>query len=151
MLTPPRTREPFRHDHIALTVKDLQVTRQFYESLGGRVVSKPSSAFMEIVLGDMRLHILPTGSAAEEAPRGTPQRKSRIDHLCLQVESVEDLMWVEQTINTHPLLSGRARCEVEDSPPFGEGGSEHVEERPPRKTLYFADPDGIRLEVRAYA
>jgi hypothetical protein len=39
---------------------------------------------------------------------------------------------------------------VEDSLPLGEGGQVHAEPHPPRKTLFFEDPDGIRLEVRAY-
>ncbi|MBX3232250.1 MAG: VOC family protein [Labilithrix sp.] len=135
----------FVHDHVALTVKDLAVSRGFYEYLGGRVVSKPSKAFMEIVLGEIRLHLVPAegDTKAATAPR--------IDHLCLRVGSVDDLTSVEARVNAHPLLQGRAPCHVEDSPPLGEGGKEHAEERPPRKTLYFEDPDGIRLEVRAYS
>jgi catechol 2,3-dioxygenase-like lactoylglutathione lyase family enzyme len=137
---------PFRHDHIALTVHDLQVSRTFYEFLGGRVVSRPSRAFMEILLGDVRLHLIPA-----EAGSATQPASTRIDHLCLQVSSVDDLASLQEMINGHPLLQGRNPCMVEDSPPLGEGGKEHCEERPPRKTLYFEDPDGIRLEVRAYA
>ncbi len=137
----------FLHDHVALTVKNLQVSREFYEYLGGHVVSKPSAAFMEIVLGEIRLHLVRAdGSVAEEGRRPA----SRIDHLCLRVSSVEALTSVQERVNAHPLLSGRAPCEVEDSPPMGDGGTQHVEEFPPRKTLYFEDPDGIRLEVRAY-
>jgi catechol 2,3-dioxygenase-like lactoylglutathione lyase family enzyme len=142
----PRITLPFRHDHIALTVRDLNVSRQFYESLGGRVVSLPSTAFMEIVLGEIRLHLIPAG----EADVGRRTAGARIDHLCLQVASVDALLSVQEMLNEHPLLVGRARCHVEDSPPLGEGGQTHVEERPPRKTLYFEDPDGIRLEIRAY-
>lgn len=136
----------FSHDHIALTVKDLQVSREFYEYLGGRVVSRPSTGFMEIVLGDIRLHLVPDSGAVQKTPRSP-----RIDHLCLRVSSLDALTEVEHHVNAHPLLAGRRPCEVEDSPPLGEGGMDHCEERPPRKTLYFADPDGIRLEVRAYA
>jgi catechol 2,3-dioxygenase-like lactoylglutathione lyase family enzyme len=121
-------------------VKDLEVSREFYEFLGGRVVSKPSSGFMEIVLGEVRLHLIPNGHLAD----GHDERP-RIDHLCLRVGSVEDLMSVQKRI------SPRSPCEVEDSPPLGQGGKKHVEEYPPRKTLYFEDPDGIRLEIRAYA
>src|SRR4051812_41022483 len=132
MLTSHRESQPFRHDHVALNVKDLQVSRDFYESLGGRVVSKPSSEFMEIVLGEIRLHLVPTGGGGADAA----SVKSRIAHICLRVESVEDLIYVQERINSHPLRGGRTHCEVEDSPPLGEGGSGHVEECPPRKTLY---------------
>ena len=136
----------FANDHVALTVRDLQVSREFYEYLGGRVVSRPSSGFMEIVLGEIRLHLVPDQGATPKTPRSP-----RIDHLCLRVASLEALSEVEHHVNAHPSLAGRRPCEVEDSPPLGEGGVDHCEERPPRKTLYFQDPDGIRLEVRAYA
>lgn len=136
----------FAHDHIALTVKDLQVSREFYEYLGGRVVSRPSPGFMEIILGEVRLHLVPDEGATEKKPRST-----RIDHLCLRVASLEALVAVEQHVNAHPSFRGRRPCAVEDSPFLGEGNRDHCEERPPRKTLYFQDPDGIRLEVRAYA
>jgi catechol 2,3-dioxygenase-like lactoylglutathione lyase family enzyme len=140
MFPSPRESQVFRHDHVALAVKDLEVSREFYEFLGGRVVSKPSSAFMEIVLGEIRLHLIPNADGA-----GGDHERPRIDHLCLRVASVEDLLSVQK------MISPRSPCEVEDSPPLGEGGKEHVEECPPRKTLYFEDPDGIRLEIRAYA
>lgn len=135
----------FAHDHVALTVKDLGVSRDFYEHLGGRVVSRPSASFMEIVLGEIRLHLIPDREAND-----VQRRSPRIDHLCLRVASLDDLTAVEKLINAHPALVGRP-CEIEDSPPLGEGGKDHCEERPPRKTLYFEDPDGIRLEVRAYS
>lgn len=135
----------FAHDHVALTVKDLDVSRSFYEYLGGRVVSRPSTGFMEIVLGEIRLHLIPDHAATDVQHRST-----RIDHLCLRVRSLADLAEVEKLLNAHPALVDHP-CEIEDSPPLGEGGKEHCEERPPRKTLYFQDPDGIRLEVRAYS
>lgn len=136
----------FEHDHVALTVKNLEVSREFYEYLGGRVVSRPSTGFMEIVLGEIRLHLVPDQGATQKT-----SRSSRIDHLCLRVSSLDALTAVEQHVNAHPLFAGRRLCEVEDSPCLGEGGKDHCEERPPRKTLYFQDPDGIRLEVRAYS
>ena len=136
----------FSHDHIALTVRDLDVSREFYEYLGGRVVSRPSRGFMEIILGEIRLHLVP-----DEGATSKNARTARIDHLCLRVASLEALSEVEKHVNAYPRFAGRSPCEVEDSPTLGEGGKDHCEERPPRKTLYFRDPDGIRLEVRAYA
>lgn len=135
----------FLHDHVALTVRDLHVSREFYEYLGGRVVSKPSAGFLEIVLGEIRLHFVPSNGGVEA------HRQSRIDHLCLRVASVDALDAMQRHINAHPRLKDRAPCAVEDSPPLGDGGADHCEELPPRKTLYFEDPDGIRLEIRAYA
>jgi hypothetical protein len=98
-----------------------------------------------MVLGDVRLHLVPADGTS------SVDRASRIDHLCLQVSSVEDLVLLQETVNAHPLRRQFAPCIVDESPQLGEGGKEHCEERPPRKTLYFEDPDGIRLEVRAYA
>ena len=69
----------FCHDHVAFTVKDLAVNRAFYEYLGGRVVSRPSPGFMEIVLGEIRLHLIPDAGATTRQPRSP-----RIDHLCLR-------------------------------------------------------------------
>jgi len=141
----------FLHDHVALTVKDLQASREFYEYLGGQVVSKPSSGFTEIVLGEIRLHLVPTPEAELGTGSDVALPPSRIDHLCMRVATLEALAKMEEHINAHPRIAGRAECEVEDSPPLGEGGIDHCEERPPRKTLYFNDPDGIRLEIRAYS
>ena len=33
---------------------------------------------------------------------------------------------------------------------LGDGGKDHCEERPPRKTLYFQDPDGNPYEITSY-
>lgn len=137
----------FGHDHVALTVRNLDASREFYEYLGGRVVSRPSTGFLEIVLGEIRLHLLPEADPVT----GEPTRGPRIDHLCLRVPSLDALAAVEKHVNAHPRLRERAPCVIEDSPALGDGGKEHVEEFPPRKTLYFEDPDGIRLEVRAYS
>jgi len=147
MLNAPHSTPVFGHDHVALTVRDLDASREFYEYLGGRVVSRPSPGFLEIVLGEIRLHLLPEADPVT----GEPTRGPRIDHLCLRVSSLDALALVEERINGHPRLRDRAPCVIEDSPPLGEGGKQHVEEFPPRKTLYFEDPDGIRLEVRAYS
>ncbi len=134
----------FLTDHIALAVRDLAASRRFYEALGGRTVSKPSPHFLEIMLGEQRLHFLP------EARRdASVTDEVRIDHFCVAVESVTALEEYAACLRALPELEGR-RIEVEDSERLGAGLREHSEERPPLKTLYFADPDGIRIEVRAY-
>lgn len=142
----------FLHDHVALTVRDLPTSRRFYESLGGHVVSKPSPSFLEILLGEVRLHLVKGGDPklGPSAHANETEQPVRIDHLCLRVATVDKLRAIEEHVNGLLVSEGHAPCRVEDSPPFGAGGT-HVEERPPRKTLYFKDPDGIRLEVRAYA
>ena len=134
----------FRSDHIALAVRDLAASRRFYEALGGRTVSKPSPHFLEIMLGEQRLHLLP------EASRDVAADDSiRIDHFCVAVESVAALEAYAAYLRLLPELAGRPIA-VTESEALGEGLGDHCEERPPLKTLYFADPDGIRIEVRAY-
>lgn len=129
-----RIKPLFQADHLALHVKDLAVSRAYYERLGGRVVSKPSPHFLEIMLGNQRLHILPAARSAYEAER------SGVNHFCLSVASLADLQRVAALVG----------AEIEESEMLGEGLAEHCEERPPLRTAYFADPDGIGIELRCY-
>lgn len=134
----------FKADHIALNVADLGRSKSFYESLGGRVVSKPSPHFLEMMLGDLRLHILPV----QGDPRATATHG--LDHMSVNVESVAQLEQVRDLLNDSPLVAAWAPFAIEESTMLGDGLSEHAEERPPRKTLYAKDPDGIVLEIRCY-
>lgn len=143
----------FKNDHIAIFVKDVDISRHFYEYIGGRVVSQPSNKFLEILLGEVRLHILPLPDQAlanqplpAQALAGTP----RLDHLCFQVESLDDLVFLQAKINSFPSPRPHEPYVIKDSPPLAMDGKSHCEQRPPRKTLYFEDPDGIKLEARAY-
>jgi catechol 2,3-dioxygenase-like lactoylglutathione lyase family enzyme len=136
----------FKSDHTAFAVRDLSRSRAFYEHLGGRIVSKPSPSFVEVMLGDLRLHMVQatTDAPAEGGAAG-------IDHVCLAVEKVTDLEAVLERINAYPEIREHAHYELGDSPMLGKDFVEHAEERPPLKTLYFRDLDGIMLEIRAYA
>jgi catechol 2,3-dioxygenase-like lactoylglutathione lyase family enzyme len=138
----------FKSDHTAFAVRDLERSRAFYVHLGGRVVSKPSANFVEVMLGDMRLHMVQATADDGGDPAGV---RPGIDHVCLAVEKVADLEAVLERINAYPEIRERAHYELGDSPMLGTGFVEHAEERPPLKTLYFRDPDGIMLEIRAYA
>lgn len=145
----------FVPDHIALSVKDLAASRRFYEFLGGRVVSKPSKNFLEIMLGTQRIHLVPDahttfdflGNNAKRENGETP--RAGIDHFCLTVASVTDLEFLACRLTDSPF-PGSSAVKLVESPKLGDGFSAHCEERPPLKTLYFSDPDGIALEVRAY-
>ena len=135
----------FKADHTAVAVTDLDDSRAFYtDELGGVVVSKPSRRFVEILLGDVRLHLV----QAEEP--GEPGHGPRIDHVCLRVETLEELDHLCRRLNASRRVARRGPYRVVESPPLGEGGGEHAEERPPTRTLYFYDPDGVGIEVRCY-
>jgi catechol 2,3-dioxygenase-like lactoylglutathione lyase family enzyme len=138
-----------RSDHTALAVRDLDRSRAFYLNLGGRVVSKPSPNFLEIMLGDLRLHLVPT--VARDGATAVDEGAAGIDHFCLSVASVRDLHALCERLNAFQRAIGGAPCELVGSPMLGEGFAGHAEERPPLKTLYMRDPDGIQLEIRAYA
>jgi catechol 2,3-dioxygenase-like lactoylglutathione lyase family enzyme len=134
----------FRADHAALAVKNLSRSRTFYEYLGARVVSRPSTRFVEVMLGNLRLHLV-------QAKTFDPPREDAvgIDHICVSVETFADLESVRDKLNASPLIAPFGPFHIQESPPLGPGQS-HSEERPPVRTLYAKDPDGIGLEIRCY-
>ncbi len=135
-----------RSDHTALAVKNLGLSREFYEFLGGRVVSKPSPHFIELLLGDLRLHIVrapdPDLKQSELAPR--------IEHFCLSVDTTAELERLCDQVNGCELIKHMGPFEIQESPLLGASFADHAEQHPPRKTLYLRDPDGIMLEIRCY-
>lgn len=135
----------FRVDHAALAVQSLSRSRAFYEYLGGKVVSRPSELFVEIMLGDLRLHLVKAENG-DKAPVGS----GGIDHLCVSVETLEQLETVRDLINGCPLLEGKGPFAIQESPKLSSDQCGHAEQRPPRRTLYARDPDGIALEIRCY-
>lgn len=135
----------FSSDHIALYVHDLSVSRNFYEYLGGRVVSKASPHFVEIMLGSQRLHLVLDKGEAKGPVDGIG-----INHFCLQVPQLSDLAAFAKRLEACELIAHLGGIIIEDSPMLGDGLDHHCEERPPLKTLYFKDPDSINIEVRAY-
>lgn len=134
----------FKHDHIAVAVSNLKRSEEFYCALGGRVVSKPSVRFTEIIVGEVRLHLI---LAADKNPHFV--QTPRIDHLCLTVASLGQLQELRDIINKTTAAVTFGPFQIQESPPLGPNET-HCEERPPLATLYFKDPDGIGLEARCY-
>jgi len=135
----------FKTDHTAFAVRDLEKSKAFYEHLGGRVTSKPSPNFVELMLGELRLHMIRAGS-----DKRASNTAACIDHISLSVGSIDELQKVQARVNAAPHLEGQGPFEIEDSTPLGVDFVDHAEERPPLKTLFFRDPDGITIEIRAY-
>jgi catechol 2,3-dioxygenase-like lactoylglutathione lyase family enzyme len=140
-----------RHDHIALIVSDLERSARFYHLLGGRTVSRPSADFCEILIGELRLHLVRARTPHHETGRpGTGTRPAhRIDHICLQVGSQAELSDLAAVLNKSESAAAFGPFLIQQSPPLGPGAT-HCEERPPLATLYFRDPDGLGLEARCY-
>lgn len=133
-----------KHDHIAIAVSNFERSLEFYLSIGAKVVSKPSEKFVEILLGDVRLHLI-LSREQEFASSSHP----RLDHLCLGVDSLLELNELAKKLNKTIAGQKHGPFLVQESPPLGPGQT-HAEERPPLATLYFRDPDGIGLEARCY-
>ena len=133
-----------KHDHIAIAVANFEKSLDFYLTLGAKVVSKPSEKFVEIVLGDVRLHLILSRDKAV-----SQSAHPRLDHLCLGVDSLSELTDLAKKLNKTAAGQTFGPFLIQESPPLGPGQT-HSEESPPLATLYFRDPDGIGLEARCY-
>lgn len=140
-------------DHAAIAVRNLAQSQSFYERLGGITLSRPSKKFVEIELGDLRLHLVKMQKIdvrelveSELSEAGCP----RIDHLCLKVGSMAEMKELKLRAEGHPACQRWALFSIIDSPPLGQFG-ESVEKTQPLKCMYLRDPDGISIEVRCYA
>ena len=133
-----------KQDHIAIAVSNFERSLEFYLAIGAKVVSKPSEKFVEILLGDVRLHLI---LAKEQG--ASPSSHPRLDHICLAVGSLLELTELSKLLNNTAAGQEYGPFLVQESPPLGPGQT-HAEERPPLATLYFRDPDGIGLETRCY-
>ena len=147
----------FSPDHIALVVKDPVVSVKFYCELGGVVTSKSSDTFCELELGGQRFHLIKAsnGSDASGRANGVLQKNladARIDHVCLSVESEDQLKALcaklQSLSNLFPNSENWLSLSPIQPPSFGENG--HLEKIPPKWVVYFNDPDGISIEVRSY-
>jgi catechol 2,3-dioxygenase-like lactoylglutathione lyase family enzyme len=136
-------------DHIGIICKDLEKSRAFYvECLGARVTSKDSPHFLELMVGNVKFHFIREGTL----DLTDPQREIKLrDHFCLNVKGLGELEALQQTLKTSGAqFIDPKTIEVEESIPLGEGFQGHAESRPPLRTLFFTDPNGAVIEVRAY-
>jgi catechol 2,3-dioxygenase-like lactoylglutathione lyase family enzyme len=134
-----------RADHVALSIRSLSRSFEFYVGLlGGTRVSAPSETFAEVMLGDACIHLLPIAKAAEAA-----NDHPHAHHVAFGLDTLAELTALRDALNASPLVAEYAPFAIVASPPQGEGAT-HVERRPPVATMYFRDPDGVRLEARCY-
>jgi len=116
--------------HIAITVTDLDRSSSWYRDVLGWEQRQRGRDATEFAYGDLpsgltlvlRQHDSGSDEPFDESSAG-------LDHLCLQVESLEDLTELEAKL---------ARCGARFTP---------VKELPFGRLLAFRDPDNIALEA----
>lgn len=119
-----------RIGHVALSVADQERSRAFYRDVLGLLVSEedPEHGGVFLTAGESfhTLDVFPNPDP--NAPR--PQRHQiGLFHIAFQVESYADLREVYRNLIAHGVKIDHA--------------TDHVSQR----SIYFADPDGNRLEV----
>ena len=124
-------------DHIYITVSDLARSEEFYDR-AMKVLGFRKSAF--IIDGDPHVQyfnrqfgyvLRPSKSA-----RGHDSYSPGLHHLCLRVESVDDVKSVAARLQAAGIDASDAHLHPGYAPDYW--------------ATFFADPDGIRLEVTNY-
>jgi catechol 2,3-dioxygenase-like lactoylglutathione lyase family enzyme len=119
-------------DHVVLTVKDLEVTVDFYTRVLGMRVSVSPGGPLAVRFGNQKINLHELGSEFQpNARRAVPGAGD----LCLITE---------QPIEA--VVSHLEECEVE----ILEGPVARMGALGPMTSVYFRDPDGNLLEVAAY-
>lgn len=122
-------------DHIYITVSDLARSQAFYDRLFLRVLGFRSNAFT--LGGDPHVqyynrHFGYVLRPAREAQPHEPYAPG-LHHLCLRVETVEDVRAVAAALNAEGIAATAP--------------ARHAEYAPDYWATFFTDPDGVRLEV----
>ena len=125
----------FQTGHIGLNVTDLDRSTDFYQSVFGfQVVNESKDAERRFVfLGDGTRLVLTLWQQAEEA---FSPRQSGLHHLAFQVDTIAQVKAAEErlrALNAHIYHGGIV--------PHAEGAQSGG--------VFFADPDGTRLEIYA--
>ena len=120
-----------RLNHAVLYVRDLEVTREFYEQVLGfrTLIHLPGQAAFFQAPGstnDHDLGVFQVGSDA--APSGAGRRTVGLYHLAWEVDTLDELGRLRDVLAARGALAG---------------ASDHVT----TKSLYAHDPDGLEFEV----
>jgi catechol 2,3-dioxygenase-like lactoylglutathione lyase family enzyme len=116
--TVPKVAVARQLNHATLYVKDVAQSQQFYQRLFGMPVLTPQPPGVNLAVGSGFIGLYPVDSG--EQPR--------IDHVCLGVERF-DADSVKRKLGA-------------------EGVDASIDLRGDTKQLYFADPNGIRIQVQ---
>lgn len=125
-------------DHVYITVSDLDRSRAFYDTVFLGVLGFRRNAFT--LGGDQHLHyynrhfgyvLRPARVLQSHQPYAPGQH-----HLCLRVDSVDDVRAVSAALNAAGIAATPAALHDQYAPDYW--------------ATFFTDPDGIRLEVTNY-
>ena len=118
---------PKRVGHLVLNVRDVEASEKFYtEILGFEIaVKRPDRTFL--TCGKIH-HDLALFKAAEDSGP-VSEGQLGLNHFAVQVDNLEELKWIYQRLKEHGTpIDGTVDHGMTDS-------------------VYFSDPDGIRVEV----
>ncbi len=120
-------------DHIVLTVKDINATVRFYESVLGMVVETSGTGRVALRFGDQKINLHQQGQEFEpKATRSTPGSGD----LCFVTET-QVAMAMEQV--------RKEGVEILEGPVARTGAAGAI------LSFYFRDPDGNLIEVANYS
>lgn len=125
-------------DHVYITVSDLDRSRAFYDTVFLGVLGFRRNAFA--LGGDQHLHYYNRhfGYVLRPARALQPHQPYApgLHHLCLRVDSVDDVRAVSAALNAAGIAATPAALHEQYAPDYW--------------ATFFTDPDGIRLEVTNY-
>lgn len=125
-------------DHIYIAVSDMERSEAFYDRVLRDALGFRKNGFA--IGGDPHIqyfnrhfgYVLRPARNAIRHDGHTPG----LHHLCLRVESVEDVIAVAQALQNAGIAASEARLHPEYAPDYW--------------ATFFTDPDGVRLEVTNY-
>ena len=122
-------------DHIYITVSDLDRSEVFYDQVLLKTLDFRKNKFT--LGGDPHVHYFNRHFGYVLRPSRTPVKHDSyapgLHHLCLRVNSDEDVVAVSVTLRRAGIDASKARNSPEYAPDYW--------------ATFFCDPDGIRLEV----
>ena len=114
----PRIAPARQLNHATLFVRDVAKSQQFYQRLFGMPVLTPQPPGVNLAVGTAFIGLYPADSGVEP----------RIDHVCLGIDHFD--------------------ADVTKQKLAAEGVESTIRLRGDTKELYFADPDGIRIQIQ---
>jgi catechol 2,3-dioxygenase-like lactoylglutathione lyase family enzyme len=125
-------------DHVYIAVSDLIVSEQFYDKALVKVLGFRKNAFE--LNGDPHIQYFNRhfGYVIRPAILGLPQVGGTpgLHHFCFRVESIPEVQEVSQQLRNAGIEASEARQFPEYAPDYW--------------AVFFADPDGVELEVTNY-
>jgi catechol 2,3-dioxygenase-like lactoylglutathione lyase family enzyme len=114
--------------HVALTVRDIDVSREFYTQTLGLSLLDSSESYCALLIGSRELAALILTSHSECSDEPFSELRAGLDHVSLAVPDVEELEAWQARLSEHGVRSDLRRSEW----------GHH---------LNFRDPDNIAVEL----